>query len=94
MTTHGFEAWWTAIAPHLPMARERAADLLAAPLSDADTARMYYKARKGWHEHSGAILDMADAEVHAEALGEVDDLILYLACLAERGYRRTRQVAV
>lgn len=94
MNTPGFEAWWTSIAPHLPMARARAADLLSGRLTEADVARMYYKARKGWQEHAGAILDMPDEQVRTEALSEVDDLTVYLACLAERGYRRTRQVAV
>lgn len=90
----GFEEWWTRIAPHLGMARLDALDMLAAEAGEDGTARMYYKARKGWAEHDGGILDMPDERVLREAQSEVDDLTVYLAALRERRYRRMRQVAV
>lgn len=91
--TEGFEDWWSRIVPHLAMARVDALNMLGESMRDNDTARMYYKARKGWAEHGGGIIDMSDDEVRREALSEVDDLTVYLAALRERRYRRMRQVA-
>jgi len=87
-----FEEWWKAIAPHLTMARVDALQMMTR--GGNDEARMYYKARKGWAEHDGSILNMSDDDIQREALAEVDDLTVYLAALRERRYRRMRQVTV
>lgn len=90
---HGFEDWWSHIHPFLALARAEAADMITRPLAEGDIARMYYKARKGWMEHAGAITGMSDEQVAAEALAELDDLTVYLACLRARRAARLRETA-
>lgn len=89
----GFEEWWRELAPHLTMARVDAMALVNTPPDTPAITRMYYKARRGWFEHGGAIRDMDDAAVQAEADAEVDDLTVYLAALRARRYKRMRQIS-
>lgn len=83
---------WEALWPHverlIPSVQARAAELVARPRTEEDYARMEAKAALGWVEHRGGILRMDADQIMAEALAEIDDLLVYLAfhrmlCLAD-----------
>lgn len=92
IAAEGFEDWWSRVQPHLAVARLEAMRMITSRVTDCDEARMYYKARRGWIEHGGGIVNMGDDDLTHEARQEVDDLTVYLAALEARRAARRRSM--
>ena len=81
-----FDLWWSmGIQPRLEHAREMVVQMLASLELDSEFLRdARAKARAGWIEHGGGIVDMSPTEVHEEIMGEVRDLLVYGAAFQNK----------